>query len=258
MAAFGGLGYSLFESTWVRIDRPTMTLPRLAPEFQGLRVAFLTDLHHGPYTDLDYIQNCVRTANLLEPDVILLGGDYSLRDAKYIRPCFEVLAGLKAPLGVYGVLGNHDYWHGLKETKDGFRAAKIRELTNTGVWLERDGAKLRLAGVDDLWAGKPDVSAAVGDLSAQDVCVLMSHNPDVAETLTDSRVGLVLSGHTHGGQVSFPGFTPPWVPSAYGGKYIRGRVEAPHTQVYISRGLGMAGVPVRLGNRPEINLVTLV
>jgi predicted MPP superfamily phosphohydrolase len=85
----------------------------------------------------------------------------------------------------------------------------------------------------------------------------VSHNPDVAEHVRDKRVGLMLSGHTHGGQVAFPGFTPPWVPSSYGAKYLLGRVEAPCTTVYVSRGLGMAGVPVRFGSRPEINLITL-
>jgi uncharacterized protein len=223
-----------------------------------LTVAFLTDIHHGPYVDLDFVRHCVRTANLLDPDLILLGGDYILREAKYAGPCFEALAGLKAPYGVYGVLGNHDYWHGVGPVKAGFKSAKITELTNAGVWLTRHGDRLRLGGIDDLWAGAPDCDLALGDATQGDACVLVSHNPDYAEHLRDRRVGLMLSGHTHGGQVAFPGFTPPWVPSAYGAKYLRGRVEAPTTTVYVSRGLGMAGVPVRFGSRPEINLMTLV
>ena len=256
-AAVGGAGYGLFESTWVRVDRQTIAVRNLPAGFRGLKVAFLTDVHHGPYVDLDYVRHCVRTANLLDPDLILLGGDYILREAKYAGPCFEALTGLKAPLGVYGVLGNHDYWHGVAPVKAGFLAAGITELTNHGVWLNRRGDRLRLAGVDDLWAGAPDADLALGDATATDASLLVSHNPDFAEHLHDDRVGLVLAGHTHGGQVAFPGFTPPWVPSAFGGKYLRGKVEAPHTTVYVSRGLGTMGLPVRLGSRPEISLITL-
>jgi hypothetical protein len=111
--------------------------------------------------------------------------------------------------------------------------------------------------VDDLWLGAPDLAAALGDCRPADACLLVSHNPDFAETLTDPRVGLVLSGHTHGGQVVFPGAGAPFVPSRYGRKYLHGLVRAPETLVYVSRGLGTSGAPVRFCSRPEINLLTL-
>lgn len=250
-------GYGLFEAGWVRVDRQTLPLPRLPNSFAGLRIAFLTDIHHGPFTSLDYVTSVVRTTLCLVPDLILLGGDYSLKDRKYIRPCLEVLASLKAPLGVFGVLGNHDYWHGMTETREGLAAANIAELTNRGVWLNRGSDRLRLAGVDDLWAGHINLKEAMGDARRDDACLLLSHNPDFAEGLRDERVGLVLSGHTHGGQVVFPGGAP-FVPSMYGQKYLRGLVQAPDTLVYISRGLGTTGVPIRIASRPEINLITLV
>jgi predicted MPP superfamily phosphohydrolase len=102
------------------------------------------------------------------------------------------------------------------------------------------------------------VAAAVGDATTSDAVILISHNPDLAETLTDRRVGLVLSGHTHGGQVAVPGYGPPVVPSSYGMKYAHGLVEAPATRVYVSAGTGMSGLAVRANCRPEITLVTLV
>ena len=102
----------------------------------------------------------------------------------------------------------------------------------------------------------PNVIAALGDATRDDACLLVSHNPDLAEVLRDPRVGLMLSGHTHGGQVVFPTGAP-FVPSRYGQKYLRGLVQAPETLVYVSRGLGTSGVPVRIGSRPEINLITL-
>jgi predicted MPP superfamily phosphohydrolase len=254
---FAAAGYGLFEAGWVRVDRQTLPLPHLPAALAGTRVAFLTDLHHGPFTPLDYVAAVVRTTLDLQPDLVLLGGDYSHRDGQYIRPCFEVLSALKAPLGVFGVLGNHDYWHGLRETREGMAAAGVGELTNAGVWVGRGGYRFRVGGVDDLWAGRVDVPGALGDATAGDACLLVSHNPDVAETLRDPRVGLVLSGHTHGGQVVFPGGRAPFVPSGYGQKYLRGLVRAPATRVYVSRGLGTSGLPVRFCSRPEINVVTL-
>ncbi|MBX9623666.1 MAG: metallophosphoesterase [Gemmataceae bacterium] len=251
-------GYGLYEARAVRVERPAVAVPRLPAAFDGLRVAFLADLHHGPNVGLPFVAAVVRTTLTLNPDLILLGGDYCSRGPEYVGPCFEVLAGLSAPLGVYGVLGNHDHWHGLAETKAGFRSAGIAELTDAGVWLERGSSRLRLAGVDDLWCGSPNVAAALGDARADDACVVLSHNPDTAETLRDPRVGLVLSGHTHGGQVVIPGYGAPVVPSRYGEKYARGLVRAPYTDVYVSRGLGTSGPGVRLNSPPELTLMTLV
>lgn len=255
-ASIAGAGYGLFEATHLEVVRREIAVPKLPTAFDGTTVAFLADIHHGPFTDLEFVAGVVRTTLALRPDLILLGGDYSLRDGKFIRPCFEVLAALRAPLGVFGVMGNHDYWHGPAETRAGFVRAGIGELTNRGAWLERAGYRVRLAGVDDLWTGRANVSAALEGTSREDACVLVSHNPDLVETLTDERVGLVLSGHTHGGQVLLPGGAP-FVPSRYGQKYLKGLVRGPLAQVYVSRGLGCSGLPVRYASRPELTLLTL-
>jgi predicted MPP superfamily phosphohydrolase len=248
--------YGLFEAAWPEVVRVSLSLPRLPHVFNGTRVAFLTDIHHGPFTSLEYIRSVIRATLTLQPDLVILGGDYSLKDAKYIRPCFRELGALSAPMGVYGVRGDHDYRHGLEQTRAGFAQAKITELTNSGVWIERSGYRFRLAGVDDLWYGKVDVQAALAETTSGDACLLVSHNPDIAERLNDSRVGLVLSGHTHGGQVTLNGYAP-ISPSHYGQKYLRGVCQAPTTTVYVSRGLGCMGVPVRFGSRPELTLLTL-
>ena len=130
--------YGLYEAGWAEVVRVPLPLPKLPHVFDKLTIAFLTDIHHGPFTSLDYVASVVRTTLVLRPDMIILGGDYSLKDSKYIRPCFEILAGLKAPMGVYGVLGNHDYWHGagVRHAKWFKGQRKITELTNRGVWLE--------------------------------------------------------------------------------------------------------------------------
>lgn len=251
------LGYGAYEAGAVRVERPRVAVPHLPAAFDGLRVAFLADLHHGPGVSLPFVASVVRTTLALQPDLILLGGDYVGKESKYVGPCFEVLAGLSAPLGVFGVLGNHDYWHGLAETKAGMKAARVEELTNAGVWVERGSSRLRLAGVDDLWCGSPHLASALGDAKPDDACVVLSHNPDFAENVRDARVGLVLSGHTHGGQVVVPGYGSPVVPSRYGQKYLRGLVQAPYTRVYVSRGLGTSGPALRVNSPPELTLMTL-
>ena len=246
------------ESTDLRVARLGIPLPQLPRAFHGLRVAFITDIHLGPFITEDYVRSVVRTTMALAPDLVLLGGDYSHRDNKYIAPCFDILKFLHAPLGVFGVLGNHDYYrNAVEETRTGMQRAHVEELTNRGVWLARGGARFRLAGVDDLLYGQPNLTAALGDCTPTDACLLVSHNPDFAETLTDRRVGLVLSGHTHGGQVNVPLLGAPWTPSAYGSKYAHGLVDAPATTVYISAGVGMTAVPVRANRKPEIAIITL-
>ncbi|MFO0936763.1 MAG: metallophosphoesterase [Gemmataceae bacterium] len=250
--------YGMFESGWVAIERKTVSVPRLPSAFQNTRVAFLTDIHHGPYTDRDFVRQVVRTTNLLDADLILLGGDYTHRDAQYIPACFEELSKLRCRFGVYAVRGNHDYWNGIDQTVELMNAAGIRELNNTGVYLEKGRQRLCLAGVDDLWCGEPDLKAALQGVRPDESAILLSHNPDFAESIRDRRVGLVLSGHTHGGQFVIPGGKAPFTPTKYGDKYLRGLCQAPETQVYVSRGLGTAVMPIRFGSRPEISLLTLV
>jgi predicted MPP superfamily phosphohydrolase len=251
------VGYGLFEASWFRVARLSVAVPNLPEPFAGTTVALVTDLHHGRYTSLHYIRTVVEVTNALRPDLILLGGDYAHEHRRYLPPCFEVLADLKAPLGVYGVLGNHDHWYSASLARSSMREAHIAEVTNTGYWLMLRGSRLRIAGVDDLWEGTQNLDAALDDARPDDACILLSHNPDYVETLTDRRVGLVLSGHTHGGQVVLPGLYAPYIPSRFGRKYLHGLVNTEHTQVYVSRGLATVGPPVRIGARPEVTLLTL-
>jgi predicted MPP superfamily phosphohydrolase len=251
------LGYGLFEASWFQVARRTIAVPHLPAAFEGLTIAFLTDLHHGRYTSLHYIRTVVDVTNAQRPDIIALGGDYAHAHRRYLAPCFEVLAELKARLGVFGVLGNHDHWYDSRLTHECMRRAHIADLTNTGYWLVQSSSRLRLGGVDDFWEGAQDLAAALGDAKPDDACILLSHNPDYVESITDRRVGLVLSGHTHGGQIVLPGVGAPYVPSIYGQKYLHGLVRTDFTQVYVSRGLATIGPPLRIGARPEITLIRL-
>jgi predicted MPP superfamily phosphohydrolase len=217
----GGI-YPLLEAKWCRLRRVTANLPNLPKPFEGTTVAFLSDIHHGPFVPRSYVRSIVEMTNALKPDLVLLGGDYCYRGPKYIAPALEDLSKLEARMGRFAVLGNHDHWDGLRQSIDGLEEAGIPLLRNSGIWLERGLARLRIGGVGDLWCDKQDVDAALGDATTRDAVLLLSHNPDVAETLRDPRVGLMMSGHTHGGQVILPFLGAPIVTSAYGQKYLHG------------------------------------
>tara|TARA_B100000609_G_scaffold189243_1_gene176084 strand:+ start:13012 stop:13908 length:897 start_codon:yes stop_codon:yes gene_type:complete len=235
----------------------TILVPRLPVAFDGLRIALVSDLHHGPLVDLPFIERVVEQVNELRPDVVVLPGDFVDKHARYITPCFLALRHLKAKYGVFAVLGNHDHWEGADDTRRAIRDCGFVDLTNDGHWLFCYEQRLRLAGVDDLNMGSQDLPRALGDCRKEEVAIVLSHHPDFAENIKDPRVGLVLSGHTHGGQILLPLVGPPYVPSAFGRKYLHGLVQAPQTQVYISRGVGVVGVPMRLYCQPEIDLLTL-
>lgn len=260
-AAFGSLFlggvYTLLEAKWCRVLRVGLKVPRLPAPFEGMTVAFLADIHHGPVVPLSYVRHVVAMANAINPDLVLLGGDYVHQHPRYIAPGIAELGKLQAKEGRFAVLGNHDHWEDGPATKTALAASGITELTNTGIWLNRDGAQLRICGVGDLWTDNQDLDAALGTATDDDAVILLSHNPDYVETLTDPRVGLVLSGHTHGGQVVLPGYGAPIVPSKYPKKYVRGLVQGPVCPVFITRGVGTISPPVRLFCRPEVVLITL-
>jgi predicted MPP superfamily phosphohydrolase len=252
-------GYGRFEATWLHVVESTVAVPRLPSSFAGMRIALLTDPHHGRFNSIEYISTAVDACAALAPDLVLFGGDFAhgVRGRKYLTPCFAELGRLSAPLGTYGVLGNHDHYAGAKAARRAMREAGITDLTNSGVWLERGGHRLRLGGVDDLICGLPRPDLAVGDAGPDDSCLLLSHNPEVTETLDDPRVGLVLAGHMHGGQVVIPGIGYHFLPARYGGKYVEGLVRGPVASAFVSRGVGVIGLPVRFCCRPEVNLLTL-
>lgn len=257
--AAGGLGYARFEATWVHVTRHTLAVPRLPAPFAGMKVALISDMHHGPFNTRSLLRTAVDRTNALRPDLVALPGDFvqGHNGSHYAGPCLRELGRLRAPLGVFAVPGNHDYWGGIQVLRRAIADSGIVDVTNTGRWVERGGSRLWVGGVDDLWEGRPHLPAALGDATTADACLLLCHNPDYVETLRDRRVGLVLSGHMHGGQIVIPGVGYHRIPSRYGLKYLQGLVRTPHTQVFVSRGLGTTALPLRFRCRPEVNLLTL-
>lgn len=240
------------------VNRRRVLMTGLPPEFDGLRIALLSDFHHGPHVSRARIRGSVRLANSLQPDVVALTGDFIHRGREWIDGCFRELARLEAPLGVFGVLGNHDHYAKAAESvRLAMQRAGIHELTNRGVHLRRHGRSLRLGGVGDLWTEKQDLRAALGPAGRADSAILLSHNPDYAERIRDDRVGLVLSGHTHGGQCVLPFLGAPVLPSRYGQKYASGLCRAPVAKVFVTTGVGHSAPPLRINCPAEVALLAL-
>ena len=158
----GGIaGYSLFESEGIEVNPFTVSLDHFPPEFSGLRVVLITDLHLGYFISLEHIAKAVRLTNSLQPDLILLAGDYIHNDPAYIAPVMEELGTLHAPLGVFGVQGNRDIRINRMLTSQEMTKNGIREITNRGCWINRGGSRLWLCGIDDCTIGHPDLEASV-------------------------------------------------------------------------------------------------
>jgi predicted MPP superfamily phosphohydrolase len=252
------ISYPFLEARWCHVVRCTITLANLPQAFRGTKIALLGDIHHGPFVPEAYVHHVVAMTNALKPDIIALVGDYVHRHSKYIKPAMGALGQLTAALGRYAVRGNHDNCAFQHLSEAALADAGLCDLNNKGIWLERNGARLRICGVGDLWTDHQNLAAALADADESDAVLLLSHNPDYVEVIRDSRVGLVLSGHTHGGQVFIPGYGAPIVPSRYGQKYLYGLVQGPFCRVFVTCGVGTITPPVRFLCRPEVVLVTLV
>ncbi|MBA3439894.1 MAG: metallophosphoesterase [Pyrinomonadaceae bacterium] len=249
-------GRSAFaEPFLLTVERHSILLPRLPPALDGLRIVQLSDLHHSPFTGREQIERAVAAANDLEPDIIALTGDYVSHEREYAAPCAEMLGRLRARCGVYAVLGNHDHWTDAALVSDLFRAEGIRMLVNEGMRFEHRGASLWLAGVDDTMVGLENLGLALAGSRVDEMKLLLAHNPVVLRRAARAGVDLVLSGHTHGGQITWRAER-----SASGQprrRLLRGLGRRGETQIYVSRGVGTVVLPVRYGCPPEVSLLEL-
>lgn len=230
----------------------------LPASFDGYRIAYLTDLHSSPIVPRWWIQRAVETALGLQPDVIALGGDYVHDDPRYAPGVAEILRPLHAPDGVFAVLGNHDHYVGSGVIRAALERAGVRELLNSSLRVNRGGAEIAVAGVGDLECDVIDFDAALGGVGGGVPRIVLSHDPDVfAYWPPTLRLDLMVAGHTHGGQAYLPIIGPPFVPSQFGFRYLAGLYCEGDRQLYVSRGVGASGVPMRWGCPPELTLIVL-
>jgi predicted MPP superfamily phosphohydrolase len=230
----------------------------LPAAFAGFRIAFVTDLHRGPCVPDAWLVHVAARTRELGPDVVALGGDFVSHARSELDGIERVLSQFTAPAGVVAVLGNHDCWVGAELVQRELERAGVRVLRNRSHVLERGGAALAIAGVDDFTHGAVRPDEALAAVPPGVPRVLLSHNPDLVEYLPDElRVDVMLAGHTHNGQVHLPVVGPFTVPSQFGSRYLHGLQRVRDTVLYVSAGVGACWVPFRWGNPPELTLVRL-
>jgi predicted MPP superfamily phosphohydrolase len=233
-----------------------VTVRGLPAGFENVRIAFLTDFHRGVFISQEFVLKGVEMAQALRPDLILLGGDYVDYDPALIVPVMEALGGFNAPLGVFAVQGNRDIRANRILTSRELARQGILEITNRGIWVERNGSKIYLAGFDDATIGSPDIPAGLSDATSGAIILALTHSPALVDRLKDPRIRLVCCGHTHGGQINLPLIGPPIIPKGCG-NYAVGLIQSPNAKVFVSAGIGVAYAPLRFRCPPEISMLTL-
>jgi predicted MPP superfamily phosphohydrolase len=263
--SLAGLYAVTVEPTWLKIARLRLGVRNLPAEFEGFTIAQLSDLHYSAIVKLDYLRTAVRRTNAAAPDLIALTGDYITRGEQWIDGVADAVSELRAPAGVFAVLGNHDYhgegaepWRNDRiagRIAAAFTAGGLTVLRNQSVEIRRGGRTLQLVGLDDLWSRRFDPDAAFADVRRDRPTVALSHNPDTFDALAARGADLVLSGHTHGGQINLPVCGPP-IRACRNRKLTWGHYRFGPSHLYINPGIGYLQ-KVRFGCRPEISLITL-
>jgi predicted MPP superfamily phosphohydrolase len=227
----------------------------LPSEFDGYRIAFLTDTHVARFVRRTFYDTIVDLTHRFDPDLILLGGDFVTWHRHIPLMAETLIAPLRARDGVFAVLGNHDYWAGGEEVRKAMEERGVQFIINRSVTLRRGEAALPLVGIDEVYRGEPDLDAAFHGLRWGPTLGL-THHPDLIGQLAARRLDLLVCGHTHGGQIRFPFFGAVVVPSRYEARYAAGFHREGNVLMYVSRGIG-AIPPVRILCKPEVATFTL-
>lgn len=255
------LSYALFiEPHRLETKQVSFSSADIPSAWHGKKIVLLSDFHIGSFKSPGSLKPLVEKVNLLRPDIIVLAGDFVEDDPTFIEPTFAELKNLRAAHGVFAVLGNHDQYADYDQALASLQNANITPLENEAVWLTQDNEKIRLGGVTfpiNHTNHFPNLAPTLSPTTEKDFVILASHTPDFAEELPDYRVDLMLSGHTHGGQVTFFGLFPFWTPSHFGLKYWRGEITTDRTHVIITNGIGEALFTIRFFAPPQITVITL-
>jgi len=261
----------IFEPNRPRLVSIEVPLARLHESWDGFRIAQLSDLHYDDYFSVVPLRKAIVMVNDLQPDLIVLTGDFvtsplrerrrrsrpELREAaKAIEPCALLLTQLRAKSGVVAILGNHDVGTAPGYITSVLESHRIPVLKNRSLPLERQGNRLWLAGVDDVLDGKPDLGLALKGIPASEPVVLLAHEPDWADYAAKYPVDLQLSGHSHGGQIRIPLIGAPYLPEL-ARKYPWGLRRIGPLTLYTNAGIGTIRIPIRFDCPPEVTLITL-
>jgi len=251
------LSYCFFESRWIKITEIEIESVDVPDSFNGSKFVFISDIHRGPFLSSQRLSGIVNRINEIKPEVIILGGDYVHYRFKYIEPAFIELSKLRANLGIYAVLGNHDHYADAGFTKKMMAKYGINNIDNQSLWVKKSNDSIKIGGVGDLWEDTQQPENTLAGLKKSNFAILVTHHPDYIEKMNTDLIDLTLSGHTHGGQITFFGLWAPILPSQYGQKYRYGMVDSGKMKSYISSGIGTVIVPFRFFSRPEIVIIRL-
>jgi predicted MPP superfamily phosphohydrolase len=250
------------EPSSLRNENHEILLPDWPAACDGIRIAVLADLHVGsPFNGLDKLDRIVDLTLAAKPDLILLAGDYGISGiigGTKVSP-EEIADGLRrltAPLGVFAVLGNHDWWTGAPRIQRALESVGIPVLDDSSVLVTRDGCAFHLAGLSDFWEGVRNYRAALENIPTGMPTIALTHNPDAFPEIS-RPVNLMIAAHTHGGQVYLPGLGRPIVPSKYGQRYAIGHIVENGRHLFVSSGLGTSIIPVRFLVPPEVSLLMI-
>jgi len=260
LGAAGSTGFASYGLAGA-LDRPglqhtTLALPQLPPEWDGLTIAQISDVHAGPYMPAERMALVAEMVDNLDPDLVVFTGDQMDRRPSDADLFARGFAGITAPLGVYGILGNHDHYFDPRISEQALVEAGIAPLVNDSRVLRRGDAELALIGLEDLSAGPgrgPDFSLVGRFPNA--FRLVLSHQPRTWHDAVSSGAHLMLAGHTHGGQIALTSRN--LNVARLQGRYISGPYRRDEATLYVSRGIGVGAVPLRLGSPPEVDILVL-
>lgn len=251
-----------FEPASLRVATYRLDLPHWPARCSGVTVAAISDLHVGsPFNGIPKLQRVVALTLRAHPDLVLLVGDYVIDNVlggRFVSPevSAQKLAELDAPLGVFAVLGNHDWWLGGPRVSTALVASGIPVLEDRAVEVHRGECAFWVAGVGDFLEGRHDIATALQNVPPGAPVIVLTHNPDIFPEMPD-RVSLTVAGHTHGGQVHIPFVGRPIVPSRYGERYAIGSIDERGRHLFVTPGVGTSLLPIRFLVPPEISLLVL-
>jgi predicted MPP superfamily phosphohydrolase len=252
------LGYAhAVEPFWVDFQMVSVGIRGMPRIWEGTRVVLLSDLHLGFAASAGWLRRVFAQVLEHRPDLIVLTGDLFAGGTRGIPKEAAELAALRAPLGTFAVLGNHDHFAQTSAVRRALEDARITLLSNQAIPLQRGGERLWLAGVDDLGTGHDDLEETLRAIPDGEATILLCHNPDLVEEVSEHQVPLMLSGHTHGGQVCLPFLGPVYCFSRFYRRYAAGLFQVGPTSLYVNRGLGKALLPIRFLCRPEVTVLDL-
>jgi predicted MPP superfamily phosphohydrolase len=251
-------GYSLVVERWdLELTERKVAVRGLPGAFDGLRIGLLTDLHLGRFVPAKHVARAVALVAAAHVDLVAVTGDFVGHQVEQAGEAAEIIAELDCPLGIYATLGNHDLFESSLAAKWEINAHGIPVLMNEPREIARGGERVFLVGVNDPATNRDDLYRACHKLPPDETRLLLAHSPDIAPRAALEGIDLILCGHTHGGQIVLPLIGPPIVNIGLGREYLSGLRDWRGLPVYISRGVGMIGPPIRFRCRPEVAIIEL-